>query len=82
VLLDPVPEVFTYPRDPDDEAYVNLALAACAPYLVSWDKDLLDLANESTAEGKGFRQRFPDLSILDPVAFLRVLAPRGAIASC
>jgi uncharacterized protein len=75
VLLNAVPEVFTYPRDPDDEPYVNLAVAARARYLVTWDKDLLDLANDATAEGSAFQQRFPDLRIVDPVAFLRVFAP-------
>lgn len=70
-LLDPVPGIFAYPRDPDDEPYVNVAVAAGARYLVTWDKDLLDLMNEATPEGKDFRQRFPDLTILDPVAFLR-----------
>jgi putative PIN family toxin of toxin-antitoxin system len=43
VLVDPVPQAFTYTRDPDDEPYVNLALAAGASYLVTWDNDLLDL---------------------------------------
>jgi putative PIN family toxin of toxin-antitoxin system len=43
VLCDTVPEVFSYPRDPDDEPYVNLAVAAGANYLVTWDNDLLDL---------------------------------------
>lgn len=71
VLIDPVPQVFTYPRDPGDEPYLNLAIAAKARYLVTWDNDLLDLMNEAVAEGQDFRQRFPDLTILDPVAFLR-----------
>src|SRR5262249_36645718 len=46
VLVDQVPQVFTYSRDPDDEPYVNLALAAGAQYLITWDNDLLDLMGE------------------------------------
>jgi putative PIN family toxin of toxin-antitoxin system len=72
-LLDPVPHVFTYPRDPDDEPYVDLAAAAGANYLVSWDKDLLDLMSEASPEGQDFRQRFPNLAILTPPDFLRAI---------
>jgi putative PIN family toxin of toxin-antitoxin system len=73
VLVDLVPQTFTCPRDPDDEPYVNLALAAGASYLVSWDNDLLDLMEENPG-GVAFRGRFPGLRILTPVAFLRELA--------
>jgi putative PIN family toxin of toxin-antitoxin system len=66
-----VPKQFTYPRDPKDEPYVNLALAAGATHLVAWDKDLLDLIDEEKADGKDFRKRFPSLTILTPVAFLQ-----------
>lgn len=75
VMLADVPNQFSYPRDPKDEPYVNLALAAGARYLVAWDKDLLDLMNEDLAEGKDFRQRFPALRILTPVTFLREFPP-------
>src|SRR3954470_11841875 len=37
-LIDPVAEVFTLPRDPKDEPYVNLAVAAGARYLVTWNE--------------------------------------------
>jgi len=78
VLVRSVPAVFTYPRDPDDEAYINLALAAGAKFLLTWDKDLLDLMQDNP-EGRGFRARFPDLRITTPVDFLRELAlqPEG-----
>jgi hypothetical protein len=39
--------------------------------LVTRDKDLLDLMNDHA-----FRQRFPALTILDPVAFLKAIASR------
>jgi putative PIN family toxin of toxin-antitoxin system len=76
VLITDVPPVFTYPRDPKDELYVNLAVAAGAGYLVSRDKDFLDLMDQATAAGKEFGQRFPGLRVLDPAAFLRELAAR------
>ena len=64
--------MFTLDRDPKDEIYVNLAIEAGASYLVSRDKDLLDLMNDPD-----FRSRFPGLTILDPVAFLKELSARG-----
>ena len=70
VVLDEVPEAFRYARDPDDEPYLNLAIAAHAQYLVSRDQDLLDLMAESA-----FRVRYPGLSVVDPAALLRELRP-------
>lgn len=63
---------FNYERDPKDDMYVNLALGGEAIYLISRDNDLLDLMKE-TEEGKNFRDRFPGLTILNPVAFLRAM---------
>lgn len=71
VLITDIPHAFTYPRDPDDEPYINLAVTAGAHYLVSWDKDLLDLMQD-----EDFRQRFPNLMILNPVAFLKAFSPK------
>jgi len=71
--LESVVKHFTYPRDPKDEPYLNLAIAAGAKYLVTRDNDLLDLMAENP-DGIDFRARFPVLKILDPVAFLHELA--------
>ncbi len=68
-----VPETFRYPRDPDDEIYVNLALVTHAHYLVTYDRDLLDLMVKENEEAKSFRHRFPSLKIVDPQAFLEML---------
>jgi predicted nucleic acid-binding protein len=45
-MINEVPRVFEYPRDPNDEPYINLAIPARAKYLVSRDKDLLDLMSD------------------------------------
>ena len=66
-----VPNKFTYRRDVDDEPYINLAVETDADYLVSRDKDLLDLMTGYTAECKEFRQRFRPLKVIDPVVFLK-----------
>jgi putative PIN family toxin of toxin-antitoxin system len=68
--LSAVPKVFSLARDPKDEPYINLAAVAQARYLVSRDNDLLDLMTDDA-----FRQQFPDLTVIDPVALLRELAP-------
>jgi putative PIN family toxin of toxin-antitoxin system len=68
-----VPRALTLERDPKDEPYLNLALAARVDYLVSRDQDLLDLMNDET-----FRERCPGLLILDPVAFLQAISRPAA----
>lgn len=70
VVLDEVHHVFSYARDPNDEPYINLAIAANAQYLVSRDRDLLDLMAASA-----FRGQYPGLTILDPVGLFRALRP-------
>ena len=71
--IDEVPRAFAYPRDPKDEPYINLAIAAQADYLTSRDKDLLDLMQDPV-----FTERFPGIRVLDPVALLREIETRGA----
>lgn len=71
VLTTAVPSIWTYSRDPDDAHYVNLALAVGARFLVSRDKDLLDLTDPMRLESRDFQNRFPALTIIDPVAFIR-----------
>jgi putative PIN family toxin of toxin-antitoxin system len=65
-IIDSVPHVFTYSRDPDDEHYVDLAAACQAHLIASRDRDLLSLADQSTETGRQFRQQFPDLLIMTP----------------
>ena len=73
VMLSEVPAAFRLERDPKDERYLNLALASQASYLVTWDRDLLDLMND-----EGFRQQFPQLIILEPPALLQRFPPASA----
>ncbi len=49
LTIPAVPRVFLYERDPKDEPYINLEIAAEASYLVSRDSDVLDLANPNMA---------------------------------
>jgi putative PIN family toxin of toxin-antitoxin system len=73
VVVDDVPPLFVYDRDPDDEPYINLAIAARAAYLVSRDRDLLDLRSRLSPDGSRLRELAPDLEVLDPVQFLAAL---------
>lgn len=65
-----VPEEFRYQRDPEDEPYINLALVTGARYLVSLDKDLLDLMDPTFAESREFQRRYPMLRTIRPGSLL------------
>jgi len=73
VCWQDVPHVFDYERDPKDEHYVDLAVAAKATLIVSRDKDLLDLADLSKPDGKSFHEQFPRLEIVTPVELVKRL---------
>ena len=62
---------YEYPRDPHDEAYLNLAIEARAEFLITRDNDLLDLMKWEREEGREFQKRFRLLKIVDPTAFLK-----------
>ncbi len=70
-LIRPVPETFKFQRDPKDEIIINLAIVSEAEYIVSRDKDLLDLMNGFTDDCKEFRQRFRTLKVVEPLEFLQ-----------
>lgn len=73
-FIDNVPEVYRLDRDPKDSKYINLAVAADAPYLVTRDRDMLDLMETQTSEAVEFRRRFPRLRIVTPADFVQQLA--------
>ena len=68
-----------YPRDPADEPYIDLAVAAAADYLVTRDRDLLSLTNGHSTACKEFRRKTRPLRVLDPVQFLRVIGDENGI---
>lgn len=53
-FLKNVPRRFVFDPDPKAEKYVNLAIEADASYLVSHNRDLLDLMREDTPEAQPF----------------------------
>lgn len=57
IVIKNVLQVFNYARDPKDEKYINLAVAAGAEYIISRDSDLLDLMTSFDNESKEFRQK-------------------------
>ena len=75
LILEPA-TIFSFERDPNDEHIINLAIESKANYLVSRDKDLLDLSTNSA-----LLALHPDLVILDPVEFLQRIDPPIATAS-
>ncbi len=77
-LINKTPKHFQYSRDPKDEKYINLAVAARAHYVVSRDNDLLDLMTDFDAESKKFRQKFRWLKVVAPVEFLRILSEKDS----
>jgi putative PIN family toxin of toxin-antitoxin system len=60
------PTLFVSSRDPKDERYINLAIETSSPFVVSRDLDLLDLMKD-----KAFRTKYPRITVLEPVAFLK-----------
>lgn len=71
-FIDSVPHKFDFERDPKDEIIIDLAVEVEADYIVSRDKDLLDLMTGYTDECKNFRRRFRKVKILNPVDFIAI----------
>jgi hypothetical protein len=56
--------------------YINLAIAADARYLVTWNQRYLTyLMHQDTPEGQDFCRRFPNIKIMDPPTFIRAMQP-------
>jgi putative PIN family toxin of toxin-antitoxin system len=64
---------FEYARDPMDEKFIELAIAAEASHIVTGDNDLLSLTSGRGEAAKRFRQRSPSLRVVDATTFLRDL---------
>ena len=78
IYLRTVRRWFDYPRDPDDEPYLNLAIEVEADYLISRDADLLDLMKWEQETGREFQRRFRVLKIVTPIEFLQVMENQEA----
>jgi len=74
LAVSDVPRVVSLPRDPKDEKYLDLAVAAGAEWLVSRDNDLLDLMDTQRPESQAFRAAFPQITVLDPVSWLNAVS--------
>lgn len=70
-FVSDVPRTFRYSRDEDDESYINLAVKVGADFIVSRDRDLLDLMTGYADDCKEFRQRFRTLKVIEPVDLLK-----------
>lgn len=71
------PRAFALPRDPKDEPYINLAIDARATHLVTRDADLLSLADPAHPDHTRLIELAPQLSLVDPVRFLRDVRESG-----
>ncbi|HZZ43557.1 MAG TPA: putative toxin-antitoxin system toxin component, PIN family [Tepidisphaeraceae bacterium] len=72
-FVDSPPHLFTYPRDPKDSPYVDLAIFTGAFLVASNDKDLLDLMNDGDKAGVELRRQYPSFRVLTPAQLLVAL---------
>ena len=77
ILLAPIDTGFELPRDQDDEFIIDLAVSSDADYVITLDRDLLDLITATDHESKQFRQRFRNLNVMRPDEFLRIVEESG-----
>lgn len=69
---------FRFERDPDDEPFIELAIAGGASHIVTSDNDLLSLIGGRDDAARRFRQRMPGIRVLRPAGFLRDLEASGS----
>ena len=67
VVIENTNQIYAFERDPNDEVFINLALACEAKFIVSRDNDLLDLRKDDI-----FKISFPQLRIVSPAEFLEI----------
>ncbi len=73
VYLASVPSSFVLERDPKDAKYVDLAIAIKADFLVTRDKDLLDLREQGSLLLQIFEKLKWECQIVDPFEMLSYL---------
>ena len=59
------PSIYRLERDRSDEVFIDLALTYGVDYLLSRDRDILDLSRDYD-----FRSTYPGLTVVSPVGFL------------
>lgn len=62
-----VPHSFTWPHHPDDDHIFNLAIAARAKYLVTWENRLRKLGTDTSDDARRLRALAPQLEIITPM---------------
>lgn len=72
VVDDPEPS-FQLPRDPADAHYVDVAIATGSMLVVSNDRDLLDLMQDTYPEGVALRRAHPEFRVVTPPHLLYLL---------
>ena len=68
LLVEHPRQIFHLDRDVSDEIFLNLAIETGADFLVSRDRDLLDLRDDPK-----FSSQFSRLKIVSPVGFLEAV---------
>lgn len=71
-----IANVFVLDRDPKDAKYVDLAIATKADFLVTRDKDLLDLREQGSLLMQIFEKLEWECKIVDPFEMLSFLRNR------
>ncbi len=69
---------FELARDKKDEPYLNLAVEVKADFIVTWDRDLLNLMTEISVNGKEFKQKSRPLKIVEPMEFLEKMQKKDS----
>lgn len=73
--IDPVPEMFKHSAHAKDDHVFDLAIAAKADYLVTWENRHLQMAERFPDEFGILARLTPRLKVIDPASFARVAAP-------
>ncbi|MGB7156442.1 MAG: putative toxin-antitoxin system toxin component, PIN family [Tepidisphaeraceae bacterium] len=73
VHVEAPPRRFSYARDAADARYIDLAIETGAMLVVSNDRDLLDLMEQSNLDGQSLRASYPSFHVLTPPQFLTAL---------
>jgi len=73
-VVDVSSGIFSFSRDPKDEIVIELAVGSEAEFIITRDKDLLELMTGIDLESKQFRQRFRGLKVVEPKEFLQIIS--------